>query len=261
MTTSFSTLLQKCGAKSGHMTLEVPDDWMQGRSVFGGLQAALALQTMDSLAPGRSLRCLQTNFVGPLSGHVRGEAKLLRSGKNAIQVEAKLYANDTLATQCLAIFGSSLESQVKVTPEQKTLESTSSQNFPYTPGVSPSFKQHFAMRLAEGHMPFAGKETLSTAYELDLLDEGPTSKLHVAALADVVPPLGLSFLSAPTFGSTMSWMLEFVAEPAPDLSLKGWRLDSELVSAEGGYTHQTNVLWSPEGQALALSRQCMLVFG
>jgi hypothetical protein len=178
-----------------------------------------------------------------------------------MQIEAKLYGGDQLATQCLAIFGRSLESIVRVSEKQEELESSSSVAFPFVPGITPTFTQHFGMRLLDGNVPFSGKETLRSSYELDLLDEGPTTSLHVAALSDVVPPLGLSYLSVPTFGSTMSWMLEFLAEPAPDLPLKEWRLDSRLVSAEGGYTNQDNILWSPRGQAMALSRQCMLVFG
>lgn len=261
MSTSFTEVLKESRASDGGFTLEAPDDWMQGRSVYGGLQAALAIALMESLEPGRPLRCLQTNFIGPLAGPIRGEARILRSGKNAMQMEARLFGGDTLATQCLAIFGRGLESIVSVSAPQPELDSGPTQTFPFVPGVTPNFTQHFGMRLLSGNLPFSGKESLQSAYELDLLDDAPITKLQVAALADVVPPLGLSFLSTPTFGSTMSWMLEFLAEPEAGLSPKEWRLDSRLVSAEGGYTNQDNVLWSPRGQAMALSRQCMLVFG
>lgn len=261
MSITISELLQHCEAGPGQISLEAPEDWMQGRSLYGGLQAALAIRAMNSLQPKGRLRCLQTNFMAPLHGKVRGQACVLRSGKNTMQIEAKLYAGDTLATQCLGIFGSSLDSKVEVQLSQSAVHSTSPLLFPFLPGVTPNFTQHFAMQLTKGNAPFTGKPTPTTVYQLDLHDDGHIGTEHVALFADVVPPLGLSYLSTPTFGSTMSWMLEFLAQPAVDESMQGWRLDSELVSADSGYTNQTNTLWSPSGQAIALSRQCMLVFG
>lgn len=261
MSITFSETLERSGAQEGRLALSAPEDWMQGRSLYGGLQAALAIHAMQSLDSSRPLRSLQTNFIAPLRGEIRGETSVLRRGKNATQMEARLYAGDVLATQCMAIFGTSLDSIVSVKQEQPAIESENPIVFPFIAGVTPAFTQHFGMRLLAGNLPFSGKESTTSAYGLDLRDAGPVTKLHVTALADVVPPLGLSFVSAPTFGSTMSWMLEFLAEPKPTTSLEGWRLDSALLSAEGGYTHQTNTLWSPAGEAMALSRQCMLVFG
>ena len=66
----------------------VPDDWSQGRSIFGGLQAALVLRAMRALVPGHlPLRVMQTTFVAPvLTGTVHVRARVLRAGKNAIDV-------------------------------------------------------------------------------------------------------------------------------------------------------------------------------
>ena len=48
-------------------TIEIPSDWLQGRSMFGGMQAALALKAMRTLVPEEfPLRTLQTTFMAPI---------------------------------------------------------------------------------------------------------------------------------------------------------------------------------------------------
>ena len=49
------------------LALAIPDDWAQGRSVFGGLQAAFAVRAMRTLEPAAPLRSLQVTFVAPIA--------------------------------------------------------------------------------------------------------------------------------------------------------------------------------------------------
>ena len=261
MTTRFSELLRLSKPDAGELQVDVPEDWLQGRSLFGGLQTALALSAIRSLVPQRPVRSRQTNFIAPLAGRVRAQATVFRSGKNATQAEARLYGEDGLTTQVMAVFGAPRSSQVEMKMPPAKAIAGSPIEFPIVPGLTPAFLEHFAMRLTKGHPPFSGMETTDASYQLDMHDDGPIAEGHIVAFADVVPPVGLSSLTTPTFGSTLSWMLEFLTAPAPDLPLQNWTLESSLLSAEAGYTNQRNTLFSPHGQAIALSHQCMLVFG
>ena len=45
--------------------LDVPEDWLQGRTLFGGLQAVVGLAAMRTLAPAAPLRSLQVTFLAP----------------------------------------------------------------------------------------------------------------------------------------------------------------------------------------------------
>ena len=261
MTTSLSSVLAQATVARGSLEAHVPPDWMQGRSVYGGLQTALALRTMRSVVPSMPIRSLQTNFIAPLAEHVRAKCTVLREGKNTVQVEAKLFGADGLTTQILGVFGQSRPSQIQVTLPPEQLSDLPVTKFPFLPGLTPDFTQHFDIRLREGHLPFSGVETTNAIYELDLHDSGETSEEHIVVFADVVPPLGMSELRTPTFGSTLTWMLEFLGAPQLPTDLANWRLHTTLVSAESGYSNQSSILRSPAGQALALSRQCMLVFG
>ena len=68
----------------GGFATAIPEDWMQGRTSYGGFSAALALEAARGLAPDLPpLRSAQVSFVGPLSGEVEVRARMLRRGKNA----------------------------------------------------------------------------------------------------------------------------------------------------------------------------------
>src|SRR6478752_3345958 len=98
-TTPFSVLLSRIHASEGASTLDVPEDWLQGRTLFGGLQAVVGLAAMRSLAPDAPLRSLQVTFVAPVpGGPVHARARILRSGKSATHVESRIVDGDnTLA--------------------------------------------------------------------------------------------------------------------------------------------------------------------
>jgi hypothetical protein len=83
----------------------------------------------------------------------------------------------------------------------------------------------------------------------------------VIAIADLIPPIALSHLRKPSPGSSLTWMLEFIADDFAHLALENWRVDAELVFAGDGYTSQSAMIWGPGGIPVALSRQSMVVFG
>src|SRR5258706_11305999 len=97
--TPFSVLISRIQAADGESMLDVPEDWLQGRTLFGGLQAVVGLAAMRSLAPDAPLRSLQVTFLAPLPGGiVKARARLLRSRKSATHVEARLvHGENTLA--------------------------------------------------------------------------------------------------------------------------------------------------------------------
>jgi len=67
--------------------------------------------------------------------------------------------------------------------------------------------------------------------------------------------------AAPTPGSSLTWMLELLRDRYDDLGMDDWRVDAELIAARDGYTNQSVMLWGSSREAVALSRQSMVVFG
>ena len=231
----FSKLLGGAVTTDHMSTLDVPPDWMQGRSVFGGLQAALAVRAMRTLAT-TPLRTLQATFIGPIAGRMTASATVLRAGGNAVHVEARIHGEDgVLATLAVGVFGKPRASAVAVTPVQPEVQPGQPVELRFD-GVVPSFIQHFRARWLRGSLPFTGGGDQSHVIEVGLRDDARASEAHVIALADFVPPLGLSYLRAPANGSTLTWMLEFLTETF-DHGLTGWRVDADLLAARDG-AHQ-----------------------
>jgi acyl-CoA thioesterase len=245
------------------LEFEVGDDWLQGRSAFGGLQAAFGVAAMRRLVDAATpLRTLQVTFVAPVPvGLVRASADVLRVGKSASQVAATLACGSERVATLVGVFGAARESQVVHRPSMPAVVGERRVKFPWLPGRTPAFTQHFAAYWREGGMPYTGSTSRSTVVELDLLDDGPCSEAALLALADFIPPVALSLLSVPAPGSSLTWMLELFGDDATRWPLQGWRVDSEMVAANDGYTSQSNRLWAPDGTLAALSRQSMVVFG
>jgi hypothetical protein len=62
--------------------VDIPDNWMQGRTTYGVLSAALCLQRAlldNPYLP--AIRSAQINFIGPASGKVQMQSKILCQGK------------------------------------------------------------------------------------------------------------------------------------------------------------------------------------
>lgn len=259
----FSEVMQSLKPDGDSWTTTVPEDWMQGRSVFGGLQAAFALRAMRALVPADvPLRTLQTTFMAPVAaGAVRLRARVLRQGKSAVHVEARL--EDGAQSLCLAVgvFGAGRASTVSISPQQTPVESPKPLEFRHVPGVTPSFTQHFPSNWLRGGLPFSGHALPEAVIEINMQDSGAVTEYHVLAIADFIPPVALSLLKSPAPGSSLTWMIEFLRERFDDLPLPGWRVDAQLIAARSGYTNQSVMVWGPGGVPVALSRQSMVVFG
>jgi acyl-coenzyme A thioesterase PaaI-like protein len=263
MPTSFGTLMQSAARGPGEAALDVPEDWMQGRSAFGGLQAALLLAAMRTRAPEVPLRTMQATFLAPVpAGRVTARAQVLRSGKNATHVEARLVGADGEGTLALAVgvFGVPRPSGVAVLPVQPEAPREPTAVMRHGPGVA-AFAQHFNARWLRGLPPFTGDRGTEHVLEVDMIDDGAATEAHVLALADFIPPIAISHLTSPAPGSTLTWMIELLVDRLDGVPLAGWRVDASMAAARDGYTSQSLVLWAPGGRPVALGRQSMVVFG
>src|SRR3954468_18090500 len=118
-TTPFSVLLARIQTREGASTLDVPEDWLQGRTLFGGLQAVVGLAAMRSIAPDAPLRSLQVTFLAPVRGGiVKAHARILRSGKSATHVEARIVDGDNTLALMVGVFGLARPSAVALRPQQ-----------------------------------------------------------------------------------------------------------------------------------------------
>lgn len=258
-----SQLLSSAREQDGGFTTAVPDDWMQGRSAFGGLLGALAVRAMRSrVMPEVPLRVLQVAFVAPAAaGDLNVRPQVLRTGKSVTHVESRMYSGDHLTGIAVGVFGRGRPSRVHVVPHVAPVPPEEARRA--IPATAPqiNFTQHFTMRWLRGDPPFAAATVPSAIIEVGIRDTGKTGEEHVIAIADAIPPVALSLLQAPAPGSSVTWTLELLKDSFEDLPLEGWVLHAELTAGRDGYTSQSVLVCAPGGGVVALSRQSMVVFG
>jgi hypothetical protein len=261
---TYSEVLASLGPEGGGWVADVPETWLQGRSLFGGLQSALALRALRTLVPsGIPLRVLQTTFVAPVpAGKVRVETRLLRQGKSVVHAEARLVNGGETACVVIGIFGAARASRAIAAPKRRPPAAGSEAfDLPFLPGLSPSFAQHFQSRWLAGPLPFSRASEVLAFIETRLRDPSPMNEEVLVALADLPPPMAFAMLDERVAGSSLSWTLELLVTDLGRFPNAGNVLECELVAGGDGYTSQSVTVWAPTGEALALSRQSMVVFG
>lgn len=249
-------------AEDGTLTAEVREDWMQGRSLYGGVQAALATEAMRPFSDDLPIRTLQATLCAPVAhGRLRIEARLLRAGGNTRQVEARIVDGEQVLALFVGIFGRARESAVAHDFIQPALEGLTGTRMPFVDGMPPFLRQ-FSAELLKGHFPGSGVPDSEHFYRLGLHDDAEgTGLAQLLTLSDFPPPVGLSWLRRFTPGSTMTWMLNFTGRAFETQPLNGWVIDVKLDAAHDGYTQQTVTLFGPDGYAVARGTQCMVIFG
>ena len=252
-------------ANAEHEQVDIPAGWGQGRATYGGLVAAILYRHLAARVPGRHLRSVTINFVGPVApGAARLEAQVLRQGKSVTQAMVMLYQHDAVQAVLLASFGEPRESAIDIAPAPAPQYKSPEQlmALPYVEGVTPAFLQHFNACWGEGEFPFMGGKSSSVGGWVRFRDgEGDLSAEHLLALVDVWPPTVLGMMKVPAPSSSMTWTLELVAD-VDALSAADWyQYQATTDLAADGYVHSPARLWDAQGRLLALSRQTVVVFG
>jgi acyl-CoA thioesterase len=270
--TPFSQLVAGRRTQGDTVRFTITPDWLQGRTTFGGLIAALSVQAMHDLAGDGlpALRALQTNFVGPVGeGEMAVRVRVLRSGKNTRQVQAEVtQAGDdgqpAVAAVLLATFGHGRESALpRLLPQAEPIAVSAERahRATYIPGVIPAFIQQFDMRWAEGPAPYSGGDGWNTKMYLRLLDDAPIHpELRCVLLADVPPTPAIGRLPQRAPSSSVTWALELRPLPEGVSFEQPMRMDMDTLAAADGYVNQRGLLWAPDGSLVALAYQVVAVY-
>ena len=262
---TFAELLAELAASNNQVT--VPTGWAQGRAGYGGLVAALVYEGMrQKVGGGRPVRSLAITFVGPVAPGepMQVEADVLREGKAVTQMFGRATQGGQVMCIIQGSFGASRESVVDVPaasppharPAHDCVE------MPFIEGLQPSFLRHFSVRWAFGDMPFSGSRKREMGGWMRFKeDEGEIGAAHLLGLVDVWPPAVLPHLSSKAPASSLTWTIEFV-QPQPAIGNSDWLLyRAEIEHARDGYGHAAAMVWTPEGELVAISRQTVTVFG
>ena len=246
----------------------IPVEWGNGRTVFGGLQAALLVRGMRGVLGPAShlpLRSLHVTFVAPVAAgqDVRLRPEFLRAGKSAAHARCDMLSADGIVCTAVAIYGADRPSIVTLEIPRVEIDADPGllPDMPYVRGISPQFMQHLQMRIARGSLPFSGRDEAHSTIFARLRDTDCGAEEALVALSDSIPTPALSMLKTPAPAASLNWMLELIGHPS-DLDLDDWALiDTSVRAGSDGYLSQTSVLWGPTGHAFSISHQSVAIFG
>lgn len=264
----FSEVLATLRRDGGEWAAHIPVEWAQGRTVFGGLQAALLVRAMRAVLGDRKdlpLRSLQVTFVGPVAAgnDVRLRPEHLRTGRSASHARCDLVTPEGVACCGVAIFGAPRRSQVaiEIPRIEVDVDPESLPDLPHIPGVVPDFVQQFQLRWALGTRQYTGYHEPRSIIFARLRDLDCSGEDALIALADSIPSPALSMLRTPAPANSLNWMLELLGDPEK-LDREAWStLGTEVRAGCDGYLSQTSILWGPSGHAFSVSHQSVGVFG
>ncbi len=250
----------------------VPANWAQGRTVYGGLTAALIFDCMqrevlaDKPDEMRPIRYLNLSFIGPLLTDEVLEiaVEMLRAGRSASQLVAKVIQNDRVCVVAQGCFGVQRQSKISITDkENHNMSPPRKANFlPQIPKVVPKFLRHFDMNLQAGRFPFMhSKKDYMHGWMRFKKAPSEFNDNHLIAAIDAWPCTVLQQLKLPAPASTMNWNLEFTQAAAPVKATDWVAYQAHTEHARDGYVFSDAKVWSQAGELLVLSRQTVGVFG
>lgn len=244
----------------GGFATTVPEDWMQGRTSYGGFSSALALEAARTLVPGLPpLLSAQVAFVGPLSGEVEVRARLLRQGRNASWISAEISNAAGVGLTATFVFMGPVESALHlhdVPPPAGLIAPEDARALPE--GRGPGFAVHFDRRFA---LPREAEPRPEICWWMRLRDsEGLDPMVQMLLCGDALPPGVLPLLNTATPISSMTWLINLLT-PLPQTRDGWWLLRSAGNYAEQGCSSQDMAIWNADGTAVATGMQSIAVFG
>lgn len=241
---------------------DVPASWRQGRTAFGGLSAALALQTALRTAPSAlpPLKSAHIGFIGPTDATLRFDAQVLRQGKSATSVAVDCQANGQVALRAALLFAQPRPSRIAhdFLPARPAVGGPDDARPIADGAATPAFVAHFDMRLAGGALPLsaaADPELLVWARHRD--PGGVDPSVALVALGDCLPPAAMTCFTEPAPVSSMTWTLDF---PQPASAGDWFLLRSASCHAEDGYSLQDMHIWDSTGRLVLWGRQTVALY-
>lgn len=240
----------------------LPDGWQQGRGLFGGLVAAVAVRALEKSAPGRALRSMTLEICGPVQpGPALLELAPLRVGNAVTTSTVRLVQGGEVQAHAVGVLGlaRSVERD-RVDLEHPVLKPWSQMPvIPVAPPLGPEFARYFEFRSA-GAFPFSGSRT--PVIEGWVRPKHPAAvrdTAFVAACIDAYWPTSLTLERAPRPMATIAYTLQPFAhfdglDPSAPLYYR-----AHLLAIDAGYCVETRELWGVDGRLLALNQQTFVI--
>ena len=260
---NFTELLASIAPAGGDArAATVTENWMQGRTAYGGLTAALCLEAATHLGGGLPVRAVQVAFVGPVNGTVTCKPEVLRQGKNTVFTSVRMTGDDGVLAEAIITFGapraSALDFAHLPPPDVPAVEAI--ERPLHRSGQGPTFAQNFEILFAGGNTLMSGAAEADISLWMRHKDRATRDDaIALLALADAPPPAAMAMFTAPGRISSMTWMAEFLAETIE--TEDRWFLARHTAqTSRNGYSSQAMSMWNKAGAPVMIGRQTIAVF-
>jgi acyl-CoA thioesterase len=260
--TNLDQLLASAAQGDGAWAHHIGPDWMQGRTAYGGISAALALDTVLRDHPGDApLRTAQVSFVGPVGGETSTTTRLLRQSKSSRFVAADLSSDAGYGTNALFTFMKPRDSHIDhaCIPVPDIRDPEELEEIPDHP-ARPAFTRKFVMRPASGAGFGHGRDRADILTWVRWADE-PHCDAHIAllALADALPPAALTLFHQ--FGpiSSSTWVQHFLIDH-PATRDGWWLLSSRSSQVQRGFSAQDMLIWNRDRELVSIGGQGVALY-
>lgn len=258
---TLSETLATLSADDGRYRAAPGDDWRQGRTLYGGVQAALAVAAAEQAYPGLPpLRSAQIAYVGPSTGNVEIRPTLVRAGKSSAFVAVDVTAEAGPAARALFCFGAARASAHRgaALPMPDVAAPEACDSF-FRPPHAPSFAQQFDGRRAGGAAVGSGADRAELLLWLRHRDPAaPDGAASLLAIGDAPPPAAITLFTAPAPISTMTWSIDVLVD---HFDGTGWYLMHVVGDAVAdGYSSQSMTMWDAAGRPVMAARQTVAIY-
>ena len=261
---SFQNIVDHMNGAGVPYQANIPDNWRQGRTAYGGITSGLALAATRDLYPDLPpLRSAQITFVGPVAEDPVIIPTKLRQGRNVTAIETHVKSGDDVSAICVLLFGAGRKSHISVDLSSPDVSPPAS----YEPMLSgdakafaPVFFRNFDTRLIAGGLPMMGQKEGYIRTWCRHADE--TSRYGVASflcIGDVLPPAAMPMFTRMGPISSMNWHINILVDDV--VTQEGWwHIETKQSAARNGYSSQIMRYWNTDGVLVAEAIQSVAIF-
>ncbi len=257
---SLGALAARLEPQGGRFRLDGAAGWMQGRTMYGGAAASIALaaagRTFPDLPP---LRAAHVGFVAPVGEQLEAEAVMLRQGRSVAQVETSLYCDGGLVQRSLWLFGSGRRGNGAV-PARRAEGLIAPEDAPplTSNDMAPAFTARMEMRRAD---PAGGSPRGTIRRWVRLKDRsGLDTMAELIGIGDGLPPGSARAMERAGPISSITWGLTILGD-APTTRDGWWLIETASNHMADGFSSETLRLWNSEGMEVMHGLQSVAVFG
>ncbi|MEO1044543.1 MAG: thioesterase family protein [Pseudomonadota bacterium] len=231
-----SDLLQTVRVSDSAATLTVPSSWMQGRTSYGGLSAALGHHVARQVLPDAPpLRSAQIAFVGPIAGECTISVELLRRGKNTAFVSARTTSDAGVGMMTSFIFMNPRASHVVYHGLDRSEVPPIPAADELRNGPEEFFTYHFDY--PDKRLDLSKRSSRLEAWHRLRDDADHDVMTELLCIGDALPPSAMGLMTESGPVSSMNWQVNLLTD-TPETEDGWWLLTSETHHAQNGASSQ-----------------------